>query len=210
MIGNKEVKNIKEQPTTQNWIPLEEILETGIIKNKSKYIKILKVTPINYNLKSDLEKQAILNSYKIFLKTCNFDIQILIQSNKENLEKNIFNIQKNIQKKENKYLEKISENYIEYINKINFNKKSSSKNFFIIISKKISKQEEYNESFEIIKNDLKEKYFKIKECLSRCGNSVFEVNDKKEILKILNSFFNTRKELNLKNIESEEKKYKKK
>lgn len=210
MIGNKEVKNIKEQPTTQNWIPLEEILETGIIKNKSKYIKILKVTPINYNLKSDLEKQAILNSYKIFLKTCNFDIQILIQSSKENLEKNIFNIQKNIQKKENKYLEKISENYIEYINKINFNKKSSSKNFFIIISKKISKQEEYNESFEIIKNDLKEKYFKIKECLSRCGNSVFEVNDKKEILKILNSFFNTRKELNLKNIESEEKKYKKK
>lgn len=210
MIGNKEVKNIKEQPTTQNWIPLEEILETGIIKNKSKYIKILKVTPINYNLKSDLEKQAILNSYKIFLKTCNFDIQILIQSSKENLEKNIFNIQKNIQKKENKYLEKISENYIEYINKINFNKKSSSKNFFIVISKKISKQEEYNESFEIIKNDLKEKYFKIKECLSRCGNSVFEVNDKKEILKILNSFFNTRKELNLKNIESEEKKYKKK
>ena len=210
MIGNKEVKNIKEQPTTQNWIPLEEILETGIIKNKSKYIKILKVTPINYNLKSDLEKQAILNSYKIFLKTCNFDIQILIQSSKENLEKNILNIQKNIQKKENKYLEKISENYIEYINKINFNKKSSSKNFFIIISKKISKQEEYNESFEIIKNDLKEKYFKIKECLSRCGNSVFEVNDKKEILKILNSFFNTRKELNLKNIESEEKKYKKK
>lgn len=204
------MKKIKEQSTTQDWIPLEEILETGIIKNKSKYIKILKVTPINYNLKSDLEKQAILNSYKTFLKTCNFDIQILIQSSKENLEKNIFNIQKNIQKKENKYLEKISKNYIEYINKINFNKKSSSKNFFIIISKKISKQEEYNESFEIVKNDLKEKYFKIKECLSRCGNSVFEVNDKEEVLKILNSFFNTRKEINLKNIESEEKKYKKK
>ena len=104
----------------------------------------------------------------------------------------------------------LSKNYIEYINKINFNKKSSSKNFFIIISKKISKQEEYNESFEIVKNDLKEKYFKIKECLSRCGNSVFEVNDKEEVLKILNSFFNTRKEINLKNIESEEKKYKKK
>jgi len=156
------------------------------------------VRPINYNLKSDLEKQAILNSYKIFLKTCHFNIQILIQSSKENLEKNIFNIQKNIQKKENKYLEKISENYIEYINKINLNKKSSSKNFFIVISKKISKQEEYNESFEIIKSDLKEKYFKIKECLSRCGNSVFEVNSKEEILKIMNSFFNTRKEINLK------------
>ena len=198
------MKKIKQQETTQSWIPIEEILENGIIKTKSKYIKILKVTPINYNLKSDLEKQAILNSYKIFLKTCNFDIQILIQSSKENLEKNIFTIQKNIQKKENKYLEKISENYIEYINQINLNKKSSSKNFYIIISKKKSKEQEYNESFEIIKNDLREKYFKIKECLSRCGNSVYEINNKEEILKIINSFFNTRKEMNLKNDKKEE------
>ena len=148
--------------------------------------------PINYNLKSDLEKQAILNSYKIFLKTCNFDIQILIQSSKENLEKNILKIQKNIQKKENKYLKKLSEDYIEYINKINSNKKSSSKNFYIVISKKISKEQEYNESIEIIKNDLKEKYFKIKECLSRCGNAVFEINKKEECLKIINGFLNTR------------------
>ena len=205
----KEVNSIREKNekllmSTQSWIPIEEIKNNGIIKMKNQYVKVLKVTPINYNLKSDLEKEAILNSYKIFLKTCNFDIQILIQSSKENLEKNIFNIKKNIQKKENKYLEKISENYIEYINKINSSKKSSSKNFYIIISKKISKEQEYNESFEIIKNDLKEKYFKIKECLSRCGNSVFEINTKEENLKILNSFFNTRKEMNLKNEKKEE------
>ena len=75
------MKKIKEN-STQDWIPIEKILNNGIIKTKNKYIKILKVTPINYNLKSDLEKQAILNSYKIFLKTCNFDIQILIQSSK--------------------------------------------------------------------------------------------------------------------------------
>ena len=203
------MKKIKKQATTQDWIPLEEILDNGLIKTKKKYVKVLKVTPINYNLKSDLEKQSILNSYKIFLKTCNFDIQILIQSSKENLEKNILNIQKNIQKKENKYLQKISENYIQYINQINLNKKSSSKNFFIIISKEIPKQQEYNESFEIIKNDLEEKYFKIKECLSRCGNSVIETNEKEEIMKIMNSFFNTRKVINLKTMESEEKKYKK-
>lgn len=200
------MKKIKEK-STQSWIPIERIFNNGIIQTKSKYIKILKVIPINYNLKSDLEKQAILNSYKIFLKTCHFDIQILIQSSKSNLEKNIFNIQKNIQKKENKYLKKISENYIEYINQINLNKKSSSKNFYLIISKKISNEQEYNESFEMFKNDLKEKYFKIKECLSRCGNSVFEVNTKEEVLIIINSFLNTRKEMNLKNTEKEDKKY---
>lgn len=161
----------------------------------NKYIKILKIIPINYNLKSDLEKESILNSYKIFLKTCNFNIQILIQSSKENLEKNILKIQKNIQKKENKFLKNISDEYIKYIKNMNLTKKSSTKNFYIILSNEKLKGNEYVESFEIIKNDLKEKYFKVKDCLSRCGNSVTEINTKKEILKILFSFLNTRKDI---------------
>lgn len=163
--------------------------------NNNKFLKIIKIIPINYNLKSDLEKEAILNSYKTFLKTCNFDIQILIQSSKENLDKNIFNIKKNIQKKENKYLKNIAEEYIKYIQYMNLSKKSSTKNFYIIISNEKAKKLEYVESFEIIKNDLKEKYFKIKDCLSRCGNSIIEISNKEEIIKILFSFLNTRKSL---------------
>ena len=54
----------------QEWLPFDYLLKNGIIKKKdNNYIKIIKVIPINYNLKSDLEKQAILNSYKTFLKT---------------------------------------------------------------------------------------------------------------------------------------------
>ena len=70
--------------SVQNWLPYDKILDNGIIKLKnSSYIKILKVEPINYNLKSELEKEAILNSYKSFIKSCNFNLQILIQSNKD-------------------------------------------------------------------------------------------------------------------------------
>ena len=175
--------------TLQEWIPIKEIDKEGFIKLKSnKIIKILKISPINYNLKSDLEKEAILNSYKIFLKTCNFDIQILIQSNKEDLSHHISNIKKNISKKENKYLEKISENYIEYINKINSERKSSSKDFYIIISNKFDKKNKYVQTEEIIKNELKENYFKIKECLSRTGNDVLELTNKEEVENLFYSF----------------------
>ena len=188
-----EVRNIKEI-SVQQWLPMEEILKNGIIRiNKNKYIKILKIIPINYNLKSDLEKKTILNSYKILLKTCNFDIQILIQSNKEDLSQHIANIQKNIQKKENKYLKEISENYIKFIQNLNYSRNSASKDFYLIVS---SKNIENIDSTEIVENELNEKYFKIKECLSRCGNNVIELNDKNEILKIFYSLLNTRKFLN--------------
>ena len=191
-----EVRKIK-QLTVQEWLPISKIYNDGYVKLKNnKIIKILKVNPINYNLKSDLEKEAILNSYKIFLKTCNFDIQILIQSNKEDLTHHIENIQKNISKKENNYLKDIANNYINYIQQINLTRKSSSKDFFIILSGNIDKKMDIFESEEIVKNDLKEKYFKIKECLARSGNLVSELSSLDEVEKLFFSLLNTRKNLN--------------
>ena len=187
-----EVIFIKNK-TLQEWLPIKEIDKKGVVKLKNNnLIKIIKVNPINYNLKSDLEKESILNSYKIFLKTCNFDIQILIQSNKEDLSHHINNIQNNISKKENKYLEKISKNYIQYINKINSERKSSSKDFYIIISNE-NKKNNNIQTEELLKNDLKEKYFKIKECLSRTGNSVQEISNREKIEKLFFSILNVKK-----------------
>ena len=176
--------------TVQDWIQIEKIFNNGIIKLKeNKYIKLIKINPINFNLKSNFEKETILNSYKTFLKTCNFDIQILIQSNKEDLEKNINNIKENLKKENKDFLNEIGKNYIEFINEINTAKSSSSKDFYIIISKNKNSE---NNLEELIIEELNEKYFKIKECLLRCGNTVKNINNKKEVEKILFSFFNTR------------------
>ena len=174
--------------STQKWIAIEKIYENGIIKFKeNKFIKIIKIYPINFNLKSNLEKEAILNSYKIFLKTCNFDIQILIQSCKENLTKNIQIIKENLKQENKKYLNEIAENYFEFIQNFNSIKNSSSKNFYIIIS-----EEEKNQNENNIFQNLNEKYFKIKECLFRCGNIVQDINSKKEIKELFNLFLNSR------------------
>lgn len=185
----------KQIYSIQEWLPFEKILEKGIIKLKNNtYIKIIKIIPINYNLKSELEKEAILNSYKIFLKTCNFDIQILIQSNKEDLSKHIFHINKQVEKENNQKILMLSQEYINFIQNNNKEKKSSSKNFFILIknSNENIKQENSNYQSMIIE-ELNETYFKIKECLSRCGNMAIEYDTPEEIQQVLKSFFNTQK-----------------
>ena len=69
-------------------------------------------------MRSDLEKQSILNSYKIFLKTCDFDIQILVQSSKQNLERNIKLIKENTIREKKEYLTNISNEYIKFINNV--------------------------------------------------------------------------------------------
>ena len=187
----------KKIKSMQKWLPYEKILEDGIIKMKNNsYIKIIEVKPINYNLKSNLEKEAILNSYKTFLKTCSFDIQIIVQSNKEDLSKNISIINENLQS-ENSKLIQIGNNYIEYIKYLNQKKESTKKKFFILIkNSNIKKQININEKSII--NELNEKYFKIKEILIHCGNDAINIDYPNDVIQILKSF------LNIKNNEGDE------
>lgn len=113
-------------------------------------------------------------------------MQILIQSKKEDLTTHIKNLE-NISKKENNIiLKKYYEKYFEFLKEKNNKNKSASKNIYLIIKNNSENLEEN------IIQDLNEKYFKIKECLIRCGNIVLECN-KEETKNILFSFFNLKK-----------------
>ncbi len=177
--------------SVQNWLPFKKVLDSGIILLKdNSYVKILKIFPINFNLKSDLEKESILSSYKIFLKTCNFNLQILIQSNKKDLSSNISKIK---MLNENNSKKILAEKYCNYIKSLNDEKNINSKFFYILINEENVKNEN-NE--KIIIQKLNEKFFKIKESLSRCGNKVEEINSKKEVLKLLFNSMNYKKQNN--------------
>ncbi len=123
----------------------------------------------------------------MFLKSCNFDIQILIQSKKEDLFKHIKNIKKS-EKQFNNIIKKYSENYFNFIQEKNNQNKSASKNIFLIIKNNNIK----NNLEENIIQELNEKYFKIKDNLLKCGNIVLECS-KQETIEILFSFFNSKK-----------------
>lgn len=173
----------KKDRTTQEWIPIKNIFKGGIIKkHDDNYIKIIKISPINYNLKSIIEKESILNSYKLFLKTFNFNIQIIIKSQKQDLSNHIIKII-NSQKKESQIIKNISNKYLENIEKIKLISKSDSKQFFIIIN-----QPQENNKEEICIDQLNEKYLKIKEGLLRCGNIVTNVNNEKETKEIIRNY----------------------
>ena len=186
---------LSKKNSVQEWLPIDKIFENGIVKLKNNnYLKIIKVTPINFNLKSELEKEAILNSYKIFLKTCNFDLQILIQSNKEDLSEHISCV-KNSTNNENNTIKEISDLYIKFLNDLNNSRKSAVKNYYILIKKQqknidINKIENFE---EIIFEELNDDFFKIKETLSRCGNIVVDINNEKLCKNILFSFFYPKK-----------------
>jgi hypothetical protein len=168
----------------QSWFCVEDILENGIILTKeNSKIRILKIEPINFFLRSEMEKEVVLNSYKNIFKSINFDIQIIIQSTKEDLSTNIDYIKSKNKEVLNQQSsrQQLLNNYIEYIESLNQIKKSNNKNFYIVIK----------ESPE--QNQLDEKVNKIKELLERCGNRGTVINSRNELIKIIETFYKIRR-----------------
>ncbi len=173
---------VEQIHSVQDWLPFDKILEKGIVKLKdSSYIKIMNISPINYVLKSDMEKEAILDSYKNIFKSCNFNLQILIQSQKEDLNIHIKNLRKN-----NHYPD-LKEKYIEYLNNFIKSKKTSNKKFYLIIKNSPSEENE-----NIIIKNLEDNYIKLKDLFSRCGNFVSCYTEEEQIVEILFSFINSK------------------
>lgn len=128
-----------------------------------------------------------MNSYKAFLKNCNFDIQIIIKSNKEDISEIINKLEKQKETEKslnNNFMVKIFDSYINFVKEKNKEKLSSSKDFYLIIN---SKSFPENNEEKIILN-LKEKFLKIKNSLSRCGNNIFEIKEKNETENIIKLF----------------------
>ena len=122
--GNMEQKNIK---SIQEWLPIQQVQATGTILLKNHtMVKILKISSINFSLKTEFEKESILNSYKILLKTCNFPFQIVIHSTKENLTNQEKEIHR-LNEEENEKIKKIAEKYLQYLKQLNNSQKTYPK-----------------------------------------------------------------------------------
>ena len=110
-------------------------------------------------------------------------MQIIIQSKKEDLNKYLVNLEKN-RKNEKENIKNIIDEYIINIKKLNKNNKSDSKQFFILINETPENNIEDN-----CIEKLNDKYFKIKEGLSRCGNKVYNISSIEEVKEILEKYF---------------------
>jgi len=120
-------------PSTQSFIPIEQIRE-GVILLKSKALRgILMVSSQNFALKSSDEQKAIIYRFQSFLNTLDFSCQIIVQSRKLNLTGYIEDL-KVLEKEQNQELLKIqTREYRKFIEDLLGQGIIMSKKFFVTV-----------------------------------------------------------------------------
>lgn len=165
---------------------------SNYLELKSKRIALIRVEPINYNIKNKEEKDSIISCFRKFINSLEFPVQIVMSTDNLNLD-NYINIQRKraeetIRKTNNEiYLKQFSD-YEKHLKNIISESSILNRYFYLVIPENhVGLDIQVEICKELLKNlDLKYELIKnddLTNVLSGFFNDLLEDDDKTELLK---------------------------
>lgn len=124
---------MKEARPTQQFVEIEEIRDGVVILRNGSLRRILMVSGINFELKSEEEQNIITYSYQNFLNSLDFSLQIVIHSRKINIEAYLEKLAEREKNEDNELLKNQISEYIEFIRSFVEMNAVMTKNFFVVV-----------------------------------------------------------------------------
>jgi hypothetical protein len=127
--------NRKDHPdsSTQRYLPFSQIRENIIIMKDDSARLIMRCSTINFLLKNTDEQDSIIISFQRFLNSLDFPIQILVRSNKLDIDSYLSKLNDKAVKQSNSLLQNQTYEYIEYLKKLVEVAQIMKKEFYIIV-----------------------------------------------------------------------------
>jgi hypothetical protein len=119
--------------STQEHLPIAGIQDDVIIMADGSVRAVLKVEPINFELKSEQEQNGIIYSYQAFLNSLEYPIQIIVQSKKLDLERYLVKLEGRLKLIDNELLRLQTEDYIDFVRRLISVANIMSKRFYVVV-----------------------------------------------------------------------------
>lgn len=118
---------------TQEFVPIKEVREGVVLLKDGGMRSILLCSSLNFALKSEDERQAILLQFQDFLNSLDFSIEIVVQSRKLDIRPYIALLEGQEKAQTNNLMKIQVREYIEFIKSFTENTNIMTKNFFIVV-----------------------------------------------------------------------------
>lgn len=194
---------------TQNFVPIKDIRDGVVLLKDGGLRGIIMTSSVNFSLKSEDERTAIVYQFQDFLNSLDFSIQILIQSRKHDIRPYISLLEARKKEQMNDLLKIQIQEYIEFIKTFTERQNIMTKNFFVVvpytpgaigagtldkilpesISKDLGKKERVETRFEEDVVQLDQRMAVVMQGLSRCGIRTVRLGTE-EIIELFYKVFN--------------------
>ena len=125
---------VVENPlSTQATLLFSELRDGIIIMKDGSFRAVVACQSINFDLRSDTEREGVEANYQDFLNSLNFTVQILVRSQRIDLGPYIENLSKLRRENDNMLLGVLMDDYINFIDYLSQAANIMDKSFFIVI-----------------------------------------------------------------------------
>ncbi len=194
---------------TQEFVPLTDIKD-GIVTLKDGSLRaVLMASSVNFSLKSEDERIAILYQFQDFLNSLDFSVQIFIQSRRLDIRPYIALLEEREKNQVNDLMKIQVQEYIQFIKKFTEDTNIMTKHFFVVVpyspatlqvknplanifgKKKNSEGEKISmqEKFEENRTQLEQRLSVVEQGLVRSGVRIVQLGTE-EIVELFYKIFN--------------------
>ncbi len=194
---------------TQDFVPIDQVRDGIILLKDGSMRAIVLASSLNFSLKSDDERSAIILQFQDFINSLDFPVEISIQSRRLDIRPYIALLEERYKEQMNDLMKIQTREYIEFIQKFTETTNIMTKSFFIVVpydpailnvkrgigggffQKKTVAQKSKDElsSFEENRTQLEERISVVEQGLVRCGIRVIRLGTE-EVIELFYKTFN--------------------
>ena len=166
-------------------IALKGVRDGILLLPQNNYRAILSVSALNFELRSEDEQDAIIDTYESFLNSIGWPIQILVRTREIDMDGYLEDLSHRLQSETIPVYKTQLKNYDEFIRSLITDNKILTRHFYIVIPFRPS----YNKAdFDLIREQLKLRIDIITKGIARLGMRADQL-DSLEVLDLFYSFY---------------------
>lgn len=192
---------------TQEFVPIQEVRDGIVILKDGSMRGVVFSSSLNFSLKSEDERRAIVLQFQDFLNSLDFTIQISIQSRRLDIRPYMALLEDRYKEQMNDLMKIQTREYIDFIRKFTETNNIMTKSFFIVVpydpamidiksgfnffNKKSAEevQQKKELTFEENRTQLEQRVSVVEQGLSRCGIRVVRLGTE-EVIELFYKIFN--------------------
>ncbi len=175
-------KSNKKQ-SSRRQIQIDGVRDGILMLPKRDYRLVLESSSINFELMSEDEQDALIDTYQNFLNSLNTGFQIVVRIRELDMDKYLSNFKSRMNEQDEEIYKNQAQNYMDFISGLVSNNKILTRKFYIVLPYKADSSE-----FTVVKEQLKLQADIVAKGLGRLGMQVRKLNSL-EVLDLFYSFY---------------------
>lgn len=178
------LKKSKTKTSARQQIAIEGVRDGVLILPGNQYRTILEVSSLNFELRSEEEQDAIIDTYESFLNSVGSSLQILVRTREIDMDKYLADLTERLDYEAEEIYRSQLKNYDEFIRSLITTNKILTRHFYIIVPYKPTDKAE----FELIREQLNIKLDIVAKGMMRLGMHTTQLTSL-EVLDLFYSFY---------------------